>query len=107
MFTRVVEIRCKAGKSSELARVTSEQAMPILRRQHGFQDEFVLVSSTDPNKVLAMSFWTKREDAENYQREQFSRIKELIGPYCESEPVVSTYDVHTSTAHHIDLGKAA
>ena len=89
MFTRVVEIRCKAGKSSELARVTSQQAMPILRRQHGFQDEIVLVSSNDPNRVLALSFWTKREDAEQYQ------------------PTVSTYEVHTSTAHHIDMGKAA
>ena len=107
MFTRVVEIRCKAGKSSELARVTSQQAMPILRRQHGFQDEIVLVSSNDPNRVLALSFWTKREDAEQYQREQFSRILELLHPYCEGEPAVSTYEVHTSTAHHIDLGKAA
>ena len=107
MFTRVVEIRCKAGKTSELARVTSEQAMPILRKQHGFQDEIVLVSSNDPNRVMAMSFWTKREDAEQYQRESFPRILEMLRQYCEGEPTVSTYEVHTSTAHHIDQSKAA
>ena len=107
MFTRVVEIRCKSGKTPELARVTSEQAMPILRKQHGFQDEIVLVSNTDPHKVVAMSFWTKQEDAEQYNREQFPRILELLRPYCEGDPKVSTYEVHTSTAHHIDRSKAA
>ena len=106
MFTRIVEIRCKSGKTAELARVASQQAMPILRKQHGFQDEIVLVSNTDPTKVVALSFWTKREDAEQYHREQFSKIKEMLHPYCESEPTVSTYDVHTSTAHHIET-KAA
>ena len=107
MFTRIVEIRCKSGKTAELGRVTSEQAMPILRRHHGFQDEIVLVSNTDPNKVVAMSFWTKREDAEKYQRESFPKILELLRPYCETDPSVSTYEVHTSTAHHIDQSKAA
>lgn len=106
MFTRIVEIRCKSGKTAELARVATQQAMPILRKQHGFQDEVVLVSNTDPNKVVAMSFWTKREDAEQYHRDQFSKIKEMLQPYCEGEPTVSTYDVHTSTAHHIET-KAA
>ena len=107
MFTRVVEIRCKSGKTAELARVASQQAMPILRKQHGFQDEIVLVSNTDPNKVTALSFWTNREDAEQYNREQYPRIKQMLQPFCESEPTVSTYEVHTSTAHHIDQSKAA
>jgi heme-degrading monooxygenase HmoA len=107
MFTRVVEIRCKSGKTADLARVASEQAMPILRRQHGFQDEIVLVSNTDPTKVVAMSFWTKREDAEQYHREQYPRVRELLQPYCESDPTLTTYEVHTSTAHHIDQSKAA
>ena len=106
MFTRVVEIRCKSGKTPELARVASQQAMPILRKQHGFQDEIVLVSNTDPHKVIAISFWTKREDAEQYNREQYPRIKQMLQPYCESDPTVSTYEVHTSTAHHIET-KAA
>ena len=72
MFTRVVELRAKQGKTNELCSAASEKVLPILKKQQGFQDEIVLVSNTDSNRVLAQSFWNKREDAERYQREQFS-----------------------------------
>jgi quinol monooxygenase YgiN len=107
MFTRVVEIRCKTGKANELSKLANEKAIPILRQQQGFQDEIVLTSSTDPNRVVALSFWNRREDAEHYHREQYPKIAEMLRPLCESEPTVSTYEVNTSTAHHISLGKAA
>jgi hypothetical protein len=38
--------------------------VPILKKLRGFVDEIVLVSSSDPNRVLALSFWNKKEDAE-------------------------------------------
>jgi len=81
--------------------------LPILKKQQGFQDELILVSNTDHNKVLAISFWNKREDAERYHHEQFSRIAETMRPFLDGEPQVGNYDVNISTAHHITLGKAA
>lgn len=107
MFTRVVELRAKQGKTNELCSTAMEKVLPILKNQQGFQDEIILVSNTDPNQVLAMSFWNRREDAERYQREQFSRVSEIIRNFCDGEPQVSTYDVNTSTAHRINLGRAA
>jgi heme-degrading monooxygenase HmoA len=107
MFTRVVEIKCKSGKSNELCTAAVEKVLPILRKQQGFQDEIVLVSTTNPDHVLTMSFWNRREDAERYQREQFSRMTEMVRQFCEQDPQVATYDVNTSSIHHISLGKAA
>jgi quinol monooxygenase YgiN len=107
MFTRIVELRAKPGKTDELCRAAGEKVLPFLKKQQGFQDEIVLVSNTDPNRVLAQSFWSRREDAERYHRERFSQIAEMLRPLCESEPVVSTFDVSTSTVHRITLGKAA
>jgi quinol monooxygenase YgiN len=107
MFTRVVELRCKAGKTNELTNIATEKVLPILRKQQGFQDEIALVSNTNPSRVLAISFWNKRDDAERYQREQFSKIAELLRPLCEGEPLISTYDVNISTVHNIHVGKAA
>jgi quinol monooxygenase YgiN len=107
MFTRVVELRCKAGKTNAVASLTNEKLLPILRKQQGFQDEITLVSNTNPNRMLAISFWKKRDDAERYQREQFSQIAEMLRPLCEGEPAISTYDVNTSTVHNIHVGKAA
>ncbi len=107
MFTRMVDLKCKAGKNNELANLAREKLLPILRKQHGFQDMITLVSPADPNRMLSLSFWNRSEDAERYQREHFSRIAEMLRPLCEGEPMVSTYEVSTSTVHNINVGKAA
>ena len=107
MFTRLVELKAKPGKTNELCSAATEKVLPILKKQQGFQDEIVLVSNTDANQVRALSFWNRREDAERYHREQFSHIAEMLRQLCDGEPVVSTFDVNTSTVHHITLGKAA
>ncbi len=107
MFTRMVEFKCKAGKLDELARLTRETLLPILRKQQGFQDMITLVSVTDPNQMRSLSFWNNREDAERYQHEQFSRIAEMLRPLCDGEPVVSMFAVNTSRVHNINIGKAA
>ena len=107
MFTRMVELKCKSGKTHELASLAREKLLPILRKQHGFQDMITLVSLTDPNQMRSLSFWNQREDAERYQREQFSYIAEMLRPLCEGEPVVSMFAVNTSTVHNINVGKAA
>jgi heme-degrading monooxygenase HmoA len=107
MFTRVVEIRAKAGKRDELCRTSAEKILPVLRKLQGFQDEMVLTSNTDESRVLALSFWNKREDAERYHRDQFPQVTQMIENLCDGPPKVSTFDVNTSTVHHINLGKAA
>jgi heme-degrading monooxygenase HmoA len=103
-----VEIQCKAGKTDEVATLIKEGALPILKQLRGFQDELVLASKTDPKRMLALSFWAGQEDAEQYQRERFPEIADLLRPLCEGEPVVSTFDVSLSTlVHTIDLRKSA
>ena len=41
MFTRVVEITSKSGKTHEVANTIHEKILPILRKQTGFVDETV------------------------------------------------------------------
>ena len=107
MFTRIVEMTSKSGKSQELANTINEKAVPILKKQRGFVDEIVLVSSGEPDRVLALSFWDKREDAEEYQREQDQKIHDSVRHLLEAEPEIRTFDVHTSTTHKIAASKAA
>src|SRR6267143_3476778 len=95
MFTRVVEMTSKSGKSQELANIIDEKAVPILKKQRGFVDEIVLVSHANPDRVLALSFWNKQEDAEQYQREQYQKIHDTLRHFLEAEPEVRTFDVHT------------
>jgi len=107
MFTRVVDMTSKSGKSQELADTINEKAVPILKKQRGFVDEIVLVSHGQPDRVLALSFWNTAEDAEQYQREQYQKIHDTLRDLFEAETEIRTFDVHTSTTHRIDAGKAA
>ena len=107
MYTRVVELTCKPGKARELSETINDKVLPILKKQAGFVDEAVLVSDTESTRILGLSFWNKREDAERYHREQYPKINEILKPLLETEPMIRTFDVHTSTTHRITAGKAA
>jgi len=107
MFTRVVELTSKSGKSKELSDAINEKVVPILKKQRGFVDETVLVSDTESTRVLGLSFWNNKEDAERYHQEQYPKIHEMLKHLLETEPVIRTFDVHTSTTHKIAAGKAA
>jgi heme-degrading monooxygenase HmoA len=107
MFTRVVEITSKSGKARELCKTIDDKVLPILKKQAGFVDETVIVSDTDPNRILALSFWDTREDAQRYEREQFDMVQKIVQPLLETSPVVRTFDVYTSTTHKVSAEKAA
>jgi len=51
-------------------------------------DEIVLVSSGKSDQVLALSFWNKGEDAEEYQREQYQKIP-TVAASLETDPEIS------------------
>ena len=107
MFTRVVELTSRSGKSKELAKTIDEKAVPILKKQRGFVDETVLVSDAEPNRILGISFWNTKADAEQYHREQFAKIHETLKPLLETDPTIRTFEVHSSTTHRIVAEKAA
>ena len=107
MFTRVVELTTKPGKNRQLADTIDEKVLPILKKQKGFVDETVFVSDNEDNRVLALGFWNTKEDAEQYQRVEYQKVHETIRHLLESEPVIRTFNVHSSTSHKIAAGKAA
>ena len=74
MYTRIVELNTKSGKASELTTIINSKVLPILKKQAGFVDETLLVSDADSDRVLALSFWSTREDAERYNREQYPAV---------------------------------
>ena len=107
MYTRVVELTTKPEKAREPCAEIDEKVLPILKKQAGFVDETVLASDTESNRVLALSFWNAKEDAERYHREQYPKINEMLSHLLETVPVIRTFDVHTSTTHRVTAGKAA
>ena len=107
MFTRIVELATKPGKNKQLSDTINDKVLPILKKQKGFVDETVLISDKDDNRVVGLSFWNTKEDAEQYHRAEYPKVQEMLRPHLEAEPVIRTFDVHTSTTHRIAAGKAA
>jgi quinol monooxygenase YgiN len=107
MFTRVVEIKSKAGKSKELINTVNEKVLPILKKQRGFVDEIVLISDKENDRVLAISFWNSSEDAELYHREHFPQVQDSVRHLLDGEPLVRTFNVETYVGQKIAAHKAA
>ncbi|MGZ4789776.1 MAG: antibiotic biosynthesis monooxygenase family protein [Terriglobales bacterium] len=107
MFTRTVEITCKPGKNEELSNLVMDRVIPTLRKQPGFVDEITLISDTEPQRGMAISFWNTREDAERYDRNEYPKVRDMIQPLLESTPMVRTFQVDNSTVHKLAAGKAA
>jgi quinol monooxygenase YgiN len=107
MFTRVIEVTTKPGKARDVSHTLNDKVLTILKNQPGFVDEVVLISEHNPDQILALSFWKSREDADRYNREQYSRVTDLIQNFIEGPPKVRPFNVEQSTIPKIAAGKAA
>ena len=107
MFTRFVECQVKPDKKDDFTNKLRNDVLPILQKQPGFVDLISLVSDDDPERVVSVSFWNSKQDAERYNREHFNRISEMLKPVLKRDPVVDTFNVDTWTTRRIAAGKAA
>ena len=107
MFTRMVQIKTKPGKAEELCHKIHQRVLTILKAEQGFVDEIVLVSETEADQVVALSFWKAKEDAERHSLEHYPNIRDLIQHEVHVAPKVHKFKVETSTVHNIARGKAA
>jgi len=107
MFTRLVHVTAKPGKGRELTTLANEKILPILQKSPGFVDEIGLVSTENPETLVAISFWKTEEDANRYHHEHFTKITDLLRNLVQTPPTVETFNVENSTVHRIAAGKAA
>jgi hypothetical protein len=100
MFARSVAIRLKANSVAELNRLIETEALPLLRKQKGFQDEITLVAPNGTDAV-AISLWHQKEDADAYSRDAYPGLLKNLAKVVEGTPQVHTYEVASSTAHKL------
>jgi heme-degrading monooxygenase HmoA len=101
MFARVIEIKTKAGKAPDLCHAIHDKVLSVLKAQPGFVDEIVLISETEEDKVLAISFWKTREDEQKYSAEHAKQVAEIVKNEIHAAPTVHRFLVDSSTAHKI------
>jgi quinol monooxygenase YgiN len=106
-FTRFVECHVKPDKKDDFTHKLGNDVLPILQKQPGFVDLIGLVSENDSERIVSVSFWNSKQDADRYHREHYKRIAEMLKPSLKRDPVVDTFNVDTWTTQRIAAGKAA
>jgi heme-degrading monooxygenase HmoA len=107
MFARIVDFISRPGKTKALSETIQGRLFPILRVQPGFVDEIVLESSVDPNRVVTVSFWRTREQAERYSQETYPAVIAVLVGSLAADPVVTTFNVVSSTTRSLVVSSAA
>ena len=107
MLARVVECQSKVGRSEQVGDRLENDVLPILQKQPGFVDFLTLSDKITPERLMCISFWTSREDSDEYHRQHYDTITDILMPVLESPPTLETFAVNASTAHRIAVGRAA
>src|SRR5580692_6203305 len=100
MFALSVSILLKPNRFADHNRLIDTEALPLLRKQKGFQDEITIVA---PNGVdaVAISLWHQNENAGAYSRDAYPGLLKTLSKVVEGTPQVHTYEVASSTLHKI------
>lgn len=96
MVARVVGLHLKKNSSEEFISVFEDEAVPLLRQQHGFQQVITLITP-DGDDVIALSLWSNKADAEAYHLQGYEAILERLAKVLDGSPQVKTYKVCSST----------
>jgi hypothetical protein len=100
MFARSVSIRLKTNGVAEFTHLIEKEALPVLRKQKGFQDELTFVVPGG-GEAVAISLWDEKQNADRYGRNAYPEVLKALGKIVEGTPQVRTFEVCNSTFHKI------
>lgn len=101
MFARIVEIAPKLEKKDELLKMVRQEILPLLKKQPGFLELLPFVPEIETERMLAITLWTEKREAEKYVREAFPKIEQILKPFLTIPVTVRTYTVETSVCKHL------
>ena len=97
MFARHVSMHLKPNTRAEFDQTIEKEIVPLLRKQHGFQDEIAFVAEGSGTEVVAISLWDKKEDAEAYHRGSYPEVLKTLAKVVDGTPEVRNFEVANST----------
>ena len=107
MFARIVEFIPKVEKKEELVKVVRKEILPILKKQSGFLEVLPFFPDTKTEKMVTISLWAERKDAERYERDVFPKVQEILKPFAATPVTYKNYNLETSLCEHFVAALAA
>ncbi|MGB2604792.1 MAG: hypothetical protein WBC78_14430, partial [Candidatus Sulfotelmatobacter sp.] len=92
----------------EFVKVFKNEVLPILKKQAGFLEvlPFFPEKMTD-EKVITISLWTTRADAERYEREFYPKVLDILKPFLTTPVKVNYHKLETTLCEHFVEALAA
>jgi len=100
MFARIVEFIPKLEKKEEFVKVVRNEVLPILNKQPGFLEILPFVPETNTEKMITITLWAEKRDAERYEREVYPKVEGILKPYLTTPVTFRHYTVETSVSKH-------
>jgi quinol monooxygenase YgiN len=100
MFARILEITPKLEKKDELIKTIRQEILPILKAQPGFLEVLPFVPEIAKEKMVAITLWTEKREAEKYVNEVFPKVEQILQPFLVVPVTVRTYKVETTLCQH-------
>jgi hypothetical protein len=100
MFARIVEFIPKLDQKEEFVKVVRNEVLPILKKQTGFLEILPLFPETKTEKMITITLWAEKRDAERYEREMYPKVEGILKPYLTTPVTFKHYSVETSVCQH-------
>jgi len=107
MFARILEFVPRFEKRDEFIKTVKNEVIPILKKQPGFLELLPFFPEAMNEKVLAVTLWTEKRDAERYERETFPKVENILKPYLITAINWRMYKVETTLCEHFVESLAA
>jgi len=100
MFARIVEFIPKVEKKEEFLKVVQNEVLPILNKQQGFLEILPFVPEIKTEKMITITLWAEKQDAERYERNVYPKVEGIVKPYLTSPVTFKHYNVETTLCQH-------
>jgi heme-degrading monooxygenase HmoA len=101
MFARILDCEVKLEKKEEFVKVIKNEVLPILKKQTGFLEILPFFpEKMRENKVITISLWTTKADAERYEREFYPKVLNILKPFLSTPVNVNYHTLETTLCQH-------
>jgi len=108
MFARIIACEVKMEKKEEFVKVLKNEVLPILKKQTGFQEILPFFpEKMREEKVITISLWTTKADAERYEREFYPKVLDILKPFLTAPVKVNYHTLETTVCEHFVEALAA
>ncbi len=101
MYARIVELFPRSEKKDEFLKSVRLNVMPVLKKQPGFLEILPCVPEAENERVVVISLWAEKRDADRYVREVFPKVSDIVRPYLLSPITSRHYAVESSLCPHL------